>query len=103
MLSIVSPKNFTDGINSAASATITSNAAVSFRRPPSLFAKVYASQWNAMTEAEKTEFVDGVARIAESAGYVGLQLRNDDEVAVAQWLKKTGVRILDTPTAARRR
>jgi len=56
-----------------------------------------------MTEAERTEFVDGVARVAESAGYVGVQLRTDNGVAVARWLKKTGVRILDTPNAVSRR
>ena len=51
-----------------------------------------------MTEAERVEFVDGIARVAESAGYFGVQLRTDNGVAVAQWLKKTGVHIIDTST-----
>ncbi|RKZ06084.1 hypothetical protein DRQ32_11600 [bacterium] len=63
-------------------------------RPPSLFVRVKASSWSKLPAEEKTQVVEEFGRIAGESGYQGVQIKTGDGTNVAQWLRKTGVRIM---------
>lgn len=69
-------------------------------RPPSLFVTVDADRWQELSSSKRKEMVNKVGEIASRSGYQGAHFRTRDGAAVAQWLRKTGVRLLGESTAA---
>jgi len=63
-------------------------------RAPSLFVTVNAKDWRELTEEARLDLVGSVAAIAEKNGYSGAQFRSTAGVTVAEWLAKTGVKIV---------
>lgn len=70
-------------------------------RPPSLFATMSYDSWRGMTPDMRAERVESIGRIASREGYTGALLKADSGKALAQWLQKSGVTILDHPEAAK--
>lgn len=64
-------------------------------RPPSLFVTVEALAWRERSEPERLALVDDVAQIAAKNGYQGVHFRTTAGLAVAQWMAKSGPRLLE--------
>ena len=64
-------------------------------RPPSLYVRLDAQIWRSASAAEKQELLEQIGRIADQNGYLGVRARIDGRAHVGQWLKRTGVRVIE--------
>jgi hypothetical protein len=69
-------------------------------RPPSLFLVVDGAAWGRMPRESREALVQQVGRIAEEAGYVGVQFRNAKGTSVARWSLARGASLIE-PTKAK--
>ena len=63
-------------------------------RAPSLFVTVHAKDWRNLSQKAQLELVGVVAEIAEKNGYSGAHFRSSAGITVAEWLAKTGPKLL---------
>jgi hypothetical protein len=63
-------------------------------RRPSLYVVLDGSAWQAATPDEKSRLLEEIGQIADQAGYNGMRARTQGAGTVGQWLKKTGVRVI---------
>ena len=64
-------------------------------RPPSLFVTVDPPSWSGLPAEDRTRLVVEVGKVALQLGYTGAVLQDPAGRSVAQWMQKTGVRLLD--------
>jgi hypothetical protein len=64
-------------------------------RPPSLFVTVESAAWSKLPPDDRRSLVDTASSVLMTSDYRGALLRTEDGRPVAQWLARTGVRLLD--------
>lgn len=64
-------------------------------RPPSLYVTVDSREWKRMSRADRQVYVDAVGASVAPVGYTGVHFTSTSGTTVAQWLKKTGTRLVD--------
>jgi hypothetical protein len=63
-------------------------------RPPSLFVTVRADTWRDMADEQRRDLIRDVGSIVSKNGYTGAHFRTTAGVAVAEWLEKSGARLI---------
>jgi hypothetical protein len=63
-------------------------------RPPSLFVTVHADTWRGMADEQRRDLIRDVGSIASKNGYQGAHFRTTAGMAVAEWLEKSGERLI---------
>lgn len=71
--------------------------------PPTLYVKLDARSWTAMSPQDRFDTLREIARIAERAGYFGVHARVGGGAPAGRWLKGKGVQLYEASAAAARR
>ena len=63
--------------------------------PPTIFVTLNGKEWAAMNADNRRDMIESARVLLEPAGYQGALFRTADGMSVGQWLKNTGVRLLE--------
>jgi hypothetical protein len=63
--------------------------------PPTIFVTLNGKEWAAMNADNRRDMIESTRALLEPAGYQGALFRTADGMSVGQWLKNTGVRLLE--------
>ena len=68
----------------------------SVAKPPTIFVTLKGKEWAALDADGRLELIESARVLLEPAGYQGALFRTADGMSVGQWLKNTGIRLLES-------